>query len=360
MSTYSATLHKHLLDNLNIGVALLDERCTVCYLNPAAEMLLGVALPRIFGLDFSSLITDNSTLSLQLQSVLNTQQITSQRAAEWETSFTGQPMVVDYTITALQNGPEIQILVEIERVDRWLKISQEEAMQAAHDTGRSIVRGMAHEIKNPLGGIKGATQLLAKELIDPEHHEFSNIIIEEANRLRNLVDKMLGPRHLPNLQSQNLHEVIEHVLALIQSENGEKLTIKRDYDPSIPVVYIDREQLIQALINLVKNAVNAMLESNTPSPVLTLKSRVVKRHRVDSMHSHLMACIDIGDNGPGVPDHLKETLFFPMITGSASGMGLGLSITQSIVHQHKGTLDFASQRGDTHFLIYLPIEEKDV
>jgi len=358
--TQSTPLHKHLLDNLNLGVVLLDSHGKISYVNPAAEMLLGASPARLVQQPFCSLVQDNRQLITQLESVINTQKVTSQRAAEWELSLTGEQMVVDYTMTSIASTDDFEILIEIERIDRWLKISQEEAMRAAHDTGRSIVRGMAHEIKNPLGGIIGATQLLAKEIKDSEHEEFCSIIIEEANRLRNLVDRMLGPRHLPQLAEQNIHELLEHVLSLSGSRDQLDLKIKRDYDPSIPLLLIDKEQIIQSLFNLINNALNALTEAKTEQPQLTIKTRIVKRHRIDSKHSQHMACIDIGDNGPGVKEELKETLFFPMITGSAAGTGLGLSITQSIIHQHRGSIHFDSQPGNTHFTIYLPIEEDHV
>jgi len=360
LTVQSATLHKHLLDNLNLGVVLLDSNGDINYVNPAAEMLLGASPARLLKQPFSSLVQDNRQLTTQLDSVINTQKVTSQRAAEWELTLTGEQMVVDYTITSIATPDDFEILIEIERIDRWLKISQEEAMRAAHDTGRSIVRGMAHEIKNPLGGIIGATQLLAKEIQNSEHEEFCGIIIEEANRLRNLVDRMLGPRHLPQLAAQNIHELLEHVVILSGSRDLLNLAIKRDYDPSIPLLMIDKEQIIQSLFNLINNALNAMTEAAIEAPQLTIKTRIVKRHRIDSKHSQLMACIDIGDNGPGVKEELKETLFFPMITGSAAGTGLGLSITQSIIHQHRGSIDFDSQPGNTHFTIYLPLEDEHV
>ena len=357
MIQLQGNFHKQLMDNLNLAVILLDQSLNIKYLNPAAEMLVGLAYTRAENVALPLIIESSISLEEQLTTSLNHLQVISQRAAEWTTLMTAETCVVDYTITPISSGSATDILIEIEKVDRWLKISKEEAMQAAHATSRSIIRGMAHEIKNPLGGIIGAAQLLERRFDDVELHEYSNIIVEEANRLRNLVDRMLGPRRVPQLANHNLHEVLERTLSLVSSEHGERITIVRDYDPSIPDVLVDKEQIIQALLNLIGNACEAMINAATEDAQIGIRTRVIKRHRIDSKHAQMMVCIDISDCGPGVPNELRETLFFPMVSGSAQGSGLGLSITQSIIHQHRGTIEYHSVPGHTHFLIYLPLED---
>ena len=357
MIQQQSNFYKHLVENLNVAVIILGDKLNIKFLNPAAEMLIGLANTRVDNIALPLVIESPIPLEKQLSTSVNNLQVISQRAAEWSLLMTGDSCVVDYTITPLSNGTSTELLIEVEKIDRWLKISKEEAMQAAHATSRSIIRGMAHEIKNPLGGIIGAAQLLERQYDDSDLHEYSNIIIEEANRLRNLVDRMLGPRRPPEFELLNLHELLERTLGIVSSEHDEKLLITRDYDPSIPDVSVDKEQLIQALLNLLGNAAEAMLSAKTPDAEIKLKTRVIKRHRIDSKHAQMMVCIDISDCGPGVPDALKETLFFPMVSGSAQGSGLGLSITQSIIHQHNGTIEYRSVPGDTHFLIYLPLED---
>jgi len=354
----STNFHKQLLDHLNLAVILVDDAFRVLYLNPAAETLIGLAMSKARGLEVHSLISAQASFKEHLSDSCRALRVISQRAAEWNILTSSEQLVVDYSVTPISSGNTTEMLIEVERVDRWLKITKEEAMQAAHSTSRSITRGIAHEIKNPLGGIIGAAQLLERERSTENLHEFTDIIISEAHRLRRLVDRMLGPRTAPKLKPCNIHEILEHVKALINTQYESNIDVQRDYDPSIPDIDIDREQIIQAVLNLCSNAAEAISEHDISHGVIKLKTRVVKRHRIDQQNAQQMVAIEVIDNGPGVPEKLAETLFYPMVSGSASGSGLGLSITQSIIHQHSGTLEYRSIRGHTTFVIYLPLEEK--
>lgn len=357
MISQASNFHKQLLDHLNVAVILVDGQFHVAYLNPAAEMLLGLAMSKAKGHDVRSLVSTHDSFSEHVEDSRKSLRVISQRAAEWSILSSSEQLVVDYSITPISGGSSTELLIEVERVDRWLKITKEEAMQAAHSTSRSITRGIAHEIKNPLGGIIGAAQLLERESGAESLHEFTEIIISEAHRLRRLVDRMLGPRKPPKLRPCNIHEVLEHVKALINTQYDQKLEVRRDYDPSIPEINIDREQIIQAVLNLCANAAEAISENQIENGVIILRTRVVKRHRIEQQNAQQMISIEVIDNGPGVPKKLAETLFYPMVSGSASGSGLGLSITQSIVHQHLGTLEYRSVEGNTTFAIYLPLED---
>ena len=248
--------------------------------------------------------------------------------------------------------------MEIEPRDRLLRISREEEMLAQQETTRVLVRGMAHEIKNPLGGIRGAAQLLERELPDPELKDYTQVIIEEADRLRTLVDRMLGPNTAPRLSPTNIHEVLERVRTLLDAESKGTVTFSRDYDPSLPEFLGDKEQLIQALLNIARNAMEA-LEAHLDqqaTPEIIFRTRALRQFTIGHKRHRLVCRIDIIDNGPGIPPELLQNVFYPMISGRADGTGLGLSIAQSIIGQHRGLIECDSEPGQTDFIIFIPLE----
>jgi two-component system nitrogen regulation sensor histidine kinase GlnL len=215
-----------------------------------------------------------------------------------------------------------------------------------------LVRGLAHEIKNPLGGLRGAAQLLDLELHDPELKEYTQIIIDESDRLQGLLDKMLGPNKLPNKKSLNIHEVLERVRQLVQAESSGSLLIKSDYDPSIPDIYADKDQLIQAILNIARNAVQALNGKGN----IIFKTRIHRQMNIGRKRYKLAVKCDIIDNGPGVDPAMMSQIFYPMITGRAEGTGLGLSIAQALINQHSGLIECNSEPGKTVFSISLPME----
>ena len=217
-----------------------------------------------------------------------------------------------------------------------------------------MIRGLAHEIKNPLGGVRGAAQLLARELPNEELTEYTNIIIREADRLRDLVDRLLGPHRELDSRELNVHEVLEHVHSLISAETNNQITLIRDYDPSIPEILGDRSQLIQAVLNIVRNALQAAPAID--ECVITLRSRALRQFTIGSTRHRLVCRIDIEDNGPGVPSDMLQSIFMPMVTGRPEGTGLGLTIAQSIIARHGGMLECTSKPGCTRFTLYLPME----
>lgn len=218
---------------------------------------------------------------------------------------------------------------------------------------KMLVRGLAHEIKNPLGGLRGAAQLLDLELSDPELKEYTQIIIAESDRLQGLMDKMLGPNKLPHKTQLNIHEVLERVRQLVLAESNRKFAIVQDYDPSIPEIYADKNQLIQAFLNIVRNSIQAMEEEKGS---ITVKTRICRQMTIGRKRNKLAAKIDIIDNGPGINKDMLGKIFYPMVTGRANGTGLGLSIAQSLIHQHNGLIECESRPGHTVFSIYLPLE----
>ena len=259
----------------------------------------------------------------------------------------------------LQDDGTFALVLEIQPLDRMLRISREEGIFSSQQNTRALVRGLAHEIKNPLGGLRGAAQLLARELPDIALKDYTNIIIEEADRLRNLVDQMLGPHKVPEKKPLNVHEVVERVRHLLEAETQGQIHFVRDYDPSIPDLLGDKEQLIQAVLNIVRNAVEAMngMAQKPPRPTILLRTRSLRQFTIGTQRHRLVAKIDIIDNGPGVPPDLLETIFLPMVSGRSDGTGLGLSISQSIINRHNGLIECHSQPGNTTFSLYIPLEQ---
>ena len=310
----SNQLHRMLLDNLNTAVLLLDAELSIDYINPAAEALLQTSSQKLLGTTASKLFSDSDLSSQTLRNALETGNPYIRRH-EYLRLPPSESAQVDYTVTPMDISASPMLLMEMQPIDRFLKINRDEALLSVHDTSKSLIRGLAHEIKNPLGGIRGAAQLLGQEMaesgMDGETRELCQIIITETDRLRNLVDRLLGPNHLPRLEPINIHEVTEHVAALIEAEVQGKLRFVRDYDPSIPEFEGDREQLVQAVLNVVGNAMQALLDSDQANPVITLKSRIQRSFTIAGVHHKVVCRLEVIDNGPGVSEDIKNEYFSP-------------------------------------------------
>jgi len=354
-------MHKRLLDNLTTGVLVLDHDLRLCYLNLAAENLLASSGRQLQGISINDIFLRFEQDLEDIRSALDENRSFTKRKTEIRL-IQGNRIVVDYTITPLQDFNGYRVMMEIQSMNHAERISREEAMINTHETTRELVRGLAHEIKNPLGGIRGAAQLLASELPNAELTDYTNVIIEEADRLRKLVDRLMGSGKLPEMRPLNIHEVLERVRSLIEAEVGNKdITLVRNYDPSIPSITGDFEQLIQATLNIVSNAVQALESPHVThsSGVIELRTRVVRNVTIGINFYRLAARIDITDNGPGIPPELMSTLFYPMISGRAEGTGLGLSIAHSIINHHKGIIECQSKPGRTSFSILIPVRTDD-
>ncbi len=347
---------KLLLEHLTTAVMVLDSKLCLRYLNPAAEALIGVSHDQVVGTPISGHFYESEQALDTLQEAVNHHLTFTKRQAPWELP-SGTRLTVDYSVTPIADD---ELMLEIQHLDRLLRISREEATSSAQATTRNLVRGLAHEIKNPLGGIRGAAQLLAREL--PEHDEelgeYTSIIIEEADRLRNLVDRMLGPHKPPEKTEINIHSVTERVYSILKAESDNQLNIKRDYDPSIPPLFADKERLIQAVLNIARNAWEAMSESGRSGSQITIRTRVRRKFTISGKHYPLVCCLEVIDNGPGIPPELINEIFYPMISGRANGTGLGLSISQQIISQHDGLIQCESRPGHTKFSLYLPRDEE--
>jgi two-component system nitrogen regulation sensor histidine kinase GlnL len=350
--------HKRLLDSLNTAICLLDTNQQLRYLNIAAEHLLDISSQKALGLSLKELFINPDDDLLEIEGVLSGRGNFTKRAAEL-TLLNGKVITVDYSVNIVGDNSDDQLLLELRSLEHSHRINREESITAAHATTRELVRGLAHEIKNPLGGIRGAAQLLAEELANPELLDYTNIVIEEADRLRNLVDRLVGLRSIPDLKPTNIHEILERVHSLVEAEFSDN-TIKlvRDYDPSIPDLPADPEQLIQASLNIVRNAMQALSNSENIADgnEIILQTRVIRNATLDGKFHRLAAVIKFFDNGPGIPRDIQHSLFFPMVSRRADGTGLGLSIAHDIVTRHKGQIECDSVKGETIFSMLLPIK----
>jgi two-component system nitrogen regulation sensor histidine kinase GlnL len=219
-----------------------------------------------------------------------------------------------------------------------------------------MVRQLAHEIKNPLGGLRGAAQLLERELLDPSLREYTRVIISEADRLANLLDSMLGPGRPPAKQLVNVHELLERVYHLLRSEAPDGVIVDRDYDPSLPALAVDPNHIIQAMLNLGRNGIQALSNSGVQSPRLVLRTRAATNVSIGARRHRLVASIQFEDNGPGVLPEIRDTIFYPLVSGRSDGTGLGLGIAQDLVSRHGGLIEFDSAPGRTIFVIFLPMD----
>ena len=343
-----------ILDSISTGIVALDDKLQVSALNVAGQALLETSEARCIGQYAGKLVLHPREWLATLEHALASKSPHASRNVSL-VLHSGQEVHVDVIVTPVTNSEGVfGLLVELLAVDRLLKISRDESLLQAQETSRAVLRGLAHEIKNPLGGVRGAAQLLARELPNEELAEYTRIIIREADRLRDLVDRLLGPNRQLDRQSLNIHEILEHVRNLITAESDNCATIIRDYDPSLPEFPCDRAQLIQAVLNIMRNALQAAASPGKCE--ILLRTRSQRQFSVGAQLHRLVCRVDIVDNGPGIPAELLPAVFAPMVTGRADGTGLGLSIAQSIIHLHGGVLECESRPGETRFTFYLPME----
>jgi two-component system nitrogen regulation sensor histidine kinase GlnL len=358
------TLHKRLLDSLNTAVLLLDRDLVVRFVNPAAEILLSLSASRLLGEPLPGCFLAAQDVREAMHAAVHSGHPFSKREAELHVTPFYQ-VTVDYTVSPLtEPGQPLQLLMELQQIDRFQRISREEALIASHNATRALVRGVAHEIKNPLGGIRGAAQLLERALPactkdGDDLREYTRVIIDEADRLRSLADRMLGPRNLPQLRPVNVLETLERVRNIVRAEINDRIQIQRDYDPSIPDIDADQDQLIQVLLNIVRNAAQAITEDENRSTRgrILLRTRAMRQVTIGAVRHRVVCRIDIEDDGPGIPRELLDRIFYPMVSGRANGTGLGLSIAQSIINQHHGLIECDSVPGRTQFTLLLPFEQ---
>jgi two-component system nitrogen regulation sensor histidine kinase GlnL len=339
------------LELLTTAVLMLDENLHVTYANPAAETLFAQGRNHMLGVAFDAALPGNDDFMSRLA-----------QALEFEAGFNdndllleveGYPAHLHCVITPAETaGPE-RLILEFRQLEQQLKIAREAKILEQQQASRELIRNLAHEIKNPLGGIRGAAQLLERELADAEQREFTQVIIKETDRLQSLMNRLLTPNRLPRVESLNIHEVLEHVRTLLLAEFPGSLEVKRDYDTSLPDLTGDKEQLIQAILNVARNAAQATGGAGE----IRITTRIARQVTIARNRYRHAIAVSIEDDGPGVPEELGERIFNPLVSGRDGGTGLGLPIAQSYVSQHHGLIEFDSAPGRTRFTILLPVRE---
>ncbi len=340
------------LENMHSAVLLLDSSLKLRFINPAGEMLFAVSAQRFLDQPVQSVLFDED-VSVALRQVLETGTPFTERELVLNLGYRDK-VTVDLTAIPLYEGAggQTELLVEMKQVDRQLRITREEGLLAQSNATRALVRGLAHEIKNPLGGLRGAAQLLERELNNEELKEYTNIIISEADRLQELMNRMLGPNTLPRKREINIHEAMERVRQVVSAELNDSINLVRDYDPSIPYVHVDPDQLIQALMNLVRNAAQAVGSEGE----IILRTRTLRQYTIGTVMHKLIARAEVIDNGPGIAPEVRESLFLPLVTGRADGTGLGLPMAQSLINANGGLIEWESRPGRTTFTVLIPID----
>jgi two-component system, NtrC family, nitrogen regulation sensor histidine kinase GlnL len=344
-----------LLDALSTGIVMLDAQLCPMYANVAAQDLLAFSLKKARGRPFTDLLHEPESLGgILRRSLASGESIADREIAVRPAAAPREARTLDVTITALSGLTGRHLLLELADTTQRQRISRENDLLARLDGSRLMVRQLAHEIKNPLGGLRGAAQLLERELPAAALREYTQVIIGEADRLTALVDSMAGPSRAPSKSALNVHEICEHVYHLLRAEAPATLLIERDYDPSLPNAMLDRNQLIQALLNVARNALQAQGDRGR----IVLRTRARSNVSIGSVLHRLVASVQVEDNGPGVPAHLRTSIFYPLVTGRASGTGLGLAVAQDLVTRNGGIIEFDSELGRTVFTLLLPLGEE--
>ena len=343
------------LDLLSSAVILLDEQLRIRHMNPAAENLLATSGRVLLERPLTDIIQASSGLQKALDAAL---------AKDW--SYTshnveirrddGEALQIDCTVTPVEaqakEALDARLLLELRPIDQQIRASREERLLQQQQASRELIRNLAHEIKNPLGGIRGAAQLLEFELNNPSLREYTQVIIKEADRLQDLMQRLLSPHRPMQPGPVNIHEILERVRSLLLAEFPGQLKIRRDYDTSLPDLIGDREQLIQAILNIARNAAQAMEGKGE----IVLRTRAVRQVTLAKKRFRLALELQVIDNGPGIPEDIRERMFYPLVSGRDGGSGLGLTLAQSFVQQHQGTVECESRPGRTCFIVRLPLE----
>lgn len=340
------------LELLTTAIVLVDADLVIRYVNPGAEHLFALSRRKLVGMPLSQVLGTSNSLAATLDSALRTQwsytghDLTITRAD-------GEPVQLDYTVGQVQ-AAGLRLLLELRPIQAQLRVAREEQLLQQQQANRELIRNLAHEIRNPLGGIRASAQLLQAELDCAQLREFTEVIIAEADRLQELMNRLLSSHRMMRPQPTNIHDVLERVRRLILAEFP-ALDLVRDYDLSLPEFAADSEQLIQATLNIVRNAAQALNGRGQ----IRLRTRIARKVTLAKRRYKLALELQIIDNGPGVPSEIHQQIFYPLVTGRDGGSGLGLSLAQGIIEQHLGMIEMESRPGYTCFTIRLPISDRD-
>ena len=344
------------LDLLATAVVALDEGFVVRYANPAAESLLDTGARSMIGQPFPGLLAETAEIERTLGEALNTHWDYSAQVVTYVRPGR-EPLPLSCIVTRI-DAAGLTLLVELRPIEQQLRLAREERMVSEQQANRELIRNLAHEIKNPLGGLRGSAQLLERELDKPYLREYTQVIIKEADRLQALMDRLLTPHRAPRVAPVNLHEVLERVRSLLLAEFCSGVEILRDYDPSVPDIQGDKEQLIQVVLNIARNAAQALTSKENDrgkGGTITFRTRAVRQITIVRQRYRLALELQIIDDGPGVPEQIRERIFNPLVAGRDGGSGLGLSLAQTYVQYHRGVIECDSRPGRTVFTILLPL-----
>ncbi len=339
------------LDLLATAVLLLGDDERIVYANPAAENLFEISRKQLVDRSPSDLFGDATGLLAAIAKAEASG--ASYTEQEIEIAAARQKLHLTCTVSPVDLD-EARLVLEFRHIDQQLKIAREERLLEQQQANRELIRSLAHEIKNPLGGIRGAAQLLERELDRPPLIEYTQVIIGEADRLQSLVNRLLTPHRLPRFQPTNIHELLVRVKGVVQAEFPH-VSIDPDFDISLPDFEADSEQLMQAILNVVRNAAQAVTGA-TADPRIRLTTRVARYVTLAKKRHRLALSLAVADNGPGIPDAIRDRIFYPLVSGREGGSGLGLTIAQTFIAQHNGTIECQSIPGNTVFTIVLPLE----
>jgi len=342
------------LEHLATAVMLLNPSNQVVYANPSTETLFALSATQIAGSHISEVFLNCEILQLAIENAVRND--SPYREHEFAiTTVRQQSFAVTCTVTPVEMS-EATMLLEFQQMDQQLRIAREERMLIQQQANSELLRNLAHEIRNPLGGLRGAAQLLEHELPNPSLREYTQVIIKEADRLQSLMDRLLVPHRVPKYEPTNIHEVLERVRSLLLAESPNNIKVRRDYDTSLPDLIGDREKLIQTVLNIARNAVQAMQSGGTENAEIIFRTRAERQVTLAKKRYRVAIKLQIIDNGPGIPIDIRDKIFYPLVTGREGGSGLGLALAQTFVTQHHGMIDCTSQPGNTCFTILLPVE----
>ncbi len=348
------------LEHLATAVILLDKSRSVIYANPGAEVVFALSAKQISGLPLSQVFPGCEILHAAVENAIENH--SPFREHEFIiTTLRQNSLAVTCTVTPVDLAPACLVL-EFQQMDQQLRIAREERMLIQQQANAELLRNLAHEIRNPLGGLRGAAQLLEHELPQVSLREYTQVIIKEADRLQSLMDRLLVPHRVPKYEPTNIHEVLERVRSLLLAESPKGMLVQRDYDTSLPELIGDREKLIQAVLNIARNAVQAMQNQaqienqGQVQHQITLRTRAERQVTLAKKRYRVAIKLQIIDNGPGIPAEIRDRIFYPLVSGREGGSGLGLTLAQTFITQHHGMIECESQAGHTCFTILLPIE----
>jgi two-component system, NtrC family, nitrogen regulation sensor histidine kinase GlnL len=340
------------LELLATAVLLLDRARIVVYANPAAEHVFELSQKHLVGHRPDQIFSEMAGLQAAIEKAV--QQGASYTEQELGLAVNGKPRLHLTCTVSPVDARIASLLLEFRHIDQQLKIAREERLNEQQLANRELIRNLAHEIKNPLGGIRGAAQLLERELDRPHLIEYTQVVIGEADRLQSLVNRLLTPHRLPTFRRTNIHEVLSRVGGVVRAEFPD-VAIVSDFDISLPEIDADPEQLMQAALNIVRNAAQA-LQGGSRDPRIVLMTRVARYLTLARKRHRVALAVSVEDNGPGIPDAIRDRIFYPLVSGREGGSGLGLTLAQAFIAQHGGAIECESMPGRTVFRILLPLE----